>query len=154
VEAELEELALEQLRGFVGQPPPAEVGMDGEIAQVGDPRAPVGELETHRAGRTPSSVLLDLGDEPPELLRLARRPLDLLQHALAVAGPRAGEIGLDLLVGRQLDQEVDVLGLGAAQPNRAAHGAGVAGAGSRRGSRNAPDPSATPPRISAMPTSS
>jgi hypothetical protein len=71
VEAELEEqIPLKQLRRVVGEAAAAEVRMDGEVSEVGDPRAPVGELEAHRAGAAPLAVILDLDDETPELFRL------------------------------------------------------------------------------------
>src|SRR5204863_8930684 len=120
------------------------------------PRAAVGELEAHRAGATPLTVFLDLDDEASELVRLRLGALDLLQQPVALARARAREVGLDVLMGRQLDEEVDVVRSGPAQSHSVTldDAQGVAGAGSRRGIRTAPEPNATPPRISAMPTSS
>jgi len=136
----------------------AEVRMDREVSEVGDPRAPVGELEAHRAGAAPLAVILYLDDETTELVGLRLGALDLLQQPVELARARAREVGLDVLVGRQLDEEVDVIRSGPAQPQSVtlddAQGEGVAAAGSRRGIRTAPEPNATPPRISAMPTSS
>ena len=62
-------MALEETRRFVRELAPAEVGMDGEAAEVGDPVALVREVEAHRAGAAPLSVLLDLDHEAAGLLR-------------------------------------------------------------------------------------
>src|SRR5262249_57578474 len=135
----------------------AEAGMDRQVAEVRDPGAAVRELEAERPGGPPLPVVLDLDHEAPELAGLALRPVDLLQHRGTIAWSHRGQIGLDVLVGRQLEQEVDVGRLRtpkseAVAPN--SQGAGVAGAAARRGRRTAPDPSATPPRISTIPASS
>src|SRR5256714_398353 len=152
VQVELEQqVALKVLRRLVGKTAATKVRMDREISEVRNPRAAVNELEAHRAGASPMAVLLDLDHEATECVWLPLRTLDLLQQRRPVARPRRGKVRLDVLVRRQLDEEVDVGRLRAAQPEPVAlddaHGAGVAAAGSR-------DPNATPPRISTMPISS
>jgi hypothetical protein len=133
VETELEEqVALEQLRRFVRESTPAKVRMDGEIAEVRDPRAAVGELEAQRAGAAPFTVL-DLDDEASELVRLRLGALDFSKQSVALARARAREVGLDVLVRRQLDEEADIVRVGSTESDplalNDAHGAGVAGAG-------------------------
>src|SRR6266511_1636835 len=151
-----EEVALEEARRPVREPPAAEVGVDRQRAEVRDPAATVGDLEAHRAGAPPFALLLHLDQEAPELLRLRLRAVDLLQEPLSVARPDHGEEGLDLLVAHQLDQEVEVAGLGSPEPEPALVDHCGAGAGSRRrdAARTIPEPSATPARISTRPTSS
>jgi hypothetical protein len=71
VEVEVDEqVALEEARRFVRELAAAIVGVDGEPAKVRDPVALVREVEGHRAGAAPRSVLLDLDHEPSGLLRL------------------------------------------------------------------------------------
>src|SRR5439155_7418586 len=149
VEAELEDqVPLEELRRPVGQPPAAKVGMHRERAQVGDPAAPVCDLEAHQARR----LAVDLDHEAAELVGLAAGALDLGLQTFAVARPDDGQVRLDIVMRHQLEQEVDVARLGPAKRDLA-HGDGAA-TGSRRVKPTAPDPSATPPRISTMPASS
>ena len=92
--------------------------MDSEPAEVGDP-APLAEcLELHQAGG--STVGLD--HEHAGGSRLALRPLDPGEHVRALAAPVHGEEGLDLLVGQQAGDEVDIGALGAAEPDADAFG--------------------------------
>ena len=132
--------------------------MNRQVAEICDPRAAVRELEAHQPGAPPLSVVLDLDHEAAELTGLLLRPLDLFEEAAAVARTRARQVRLNVFVRHELGDEVDVLRLYAPQPEAVAlddaHGAGVAVAASRRGSRTAPDPSATPPRIRIIPASS
>jgi len=159
VEAEVEEqVALEQSRRFVGEPPAAEIGMYRKIREVRDPRAAVRDLEAQRAGGMPVSLPLDLDQEAAELIGLVLRALDLRKQPFTVTRPNDGEVRLHVLVGRQFENEVDVARVRPAEPQAFAlddaQGDGVAGAGARRGSRTAPEPSATPPRISTIPANS
>src|SRR5437764_2901871 len=147
VVAEVEEVALEEPRRLVGKAPAAEARVHRERPEVRDPAALVGDLQAHQACRF--SIQLD--HEAAELLRLSLRALDLFQQTRAVARANRGQVRLDVLVGHELEQEVDVSRLGA--PDRDVHGDGAA-TGSRRGNLTAPDPSATPPRINVIPASS
>src|SRR6185312_11986026 len=148
VKAELvDQVLLEEARRLVGEPPAAEVGMHRQGAEVRDPAPRVRDLEAHQAGR----LAVGLDHEAAELLRLGLRALDLLEQPVAVARPHDRHERVDVLVRHQLEQEVDVARLGSPQGH--VHGEGAA-TGSRRWRRTAPDPSATPPRISAIPASS
>src|SRR6266542_1474333 len=120
-----EEVALEEARRPVREPPATEVGVDRQ-------RAAVGEVEAHQPRTVPVAAVLDLDHEAAELLRLRLGALDLGREALAVARPDHREVGLDLLVAHQLDQEVEIGGLGPAEPESPLLDHCGAGAGSRR----------------------
>ena len=79
------------------------------------------------------------------------RALDLCEQPVAVARTDHGHVRVDVFVGHQVEQEVDVARLG--PTDRDVHGEGAA-TGARRAKRTAPEPSATPPRIRAIPASS
>src|SRR6266536_1052917 len=121
-----EEVALEEARRPVREPPATEVGVDRQRAEVRDPAAAVGEVEAHQPRTVPVAAVLDLDHEAAELLRLRL-------------------VGLDLLVAHQLDQEVEIGGLGPAEPESPLLDHCGAGAGSRRrdAARTIPEPSAT-----------
>src|SRR5512132_817611 len=147
-------MALEEARSFVGQLAPAVVRVDGEAAEVGDPVALVREVEAHRAGAAPLAVFLDLDHEAADLLRLGERALDLIAHICGFARAPDAEERLDVVVGGELSQEVDVVEGRSAEPepvteDDVAHG--DAGTGARRGSLIRPDPSAVPVRIRTSP---
>ena len=69
----LEQVPLELPRRLVGDVPAAEVRMDGEATEPGDPASAVLDLEAHDAGALP----VDLDEEPAEGQRLPPRALDL-----------------------------------------------------------------------------
>ena len=119
--------------------------MDREPAEPRDPAAPVADLERHRA----CAQAVDLDHEEAVFLRLALRALDQPQHAVAVALAARRQERLDLVVVEELDEEVDVVGR--RPPNQGADS--TAAAVCRRSGRQTPEPSATPPRISASPAS-
>src|SRR5581483_1936751 len=146
MEAELlEEVALELARSLVPHSPPAEVRVHRQAAEPGDPGALVADLERHRPGRP----AVELDDEQAVLLGLALRALDRGEDAVAVALAPRRQVRLDLLVVQELDEEVDVARLCPPQPQ----GTGSTAGSRRRTGRHAPEPSATPPRISASPPS-
>ena len=103
------------------------------------------QLEVHRPGRLAGHVdheqAVDVG--------LALRPLDEACDAFGVAWAHGREVRLHLLVGEQLDQEIDVVF--ARATDRDAHPGTVTAA--RRRSRRTPEASATPSRIRARPAS-
>ena len=78
--------------------------MDREPAELGDPAALVLDAEAHHAGR----LAVDLDHEAAEVLRLALRARDLLEQLLARGRTAGGQVRVDVLVRRQLDEEVDV----------------------------------------------
>src|SRR5206468_831628 len=120
----------------------------GERAEVRDAAAAVRDFEPHQAGGLP----VDLDHEAAELLRAGLRALDLSGEPFLVARPDDGQVLHDVVAVHQLEQKVEVAGLRAAEGDFA-HGEGAA-TGSRRGNRTAPEPNATPPRISTIPASS
>src|SRR5919201_1665400 len=116
--------------------------MDGKASEVGDPTPPVGNVEAHHAGGSPVAVDLDLDHEAAAFPWLRLRELDLLEQRLAVARPHGCEIGLDLLVRGQLEQEVDVVGARAPQAKAVAGdrlGHGAVATAARRGRRSTPE---------------
>ena len=119
--------------------------MHREAAEVGDATSPVRDLEPHRA----RALAVDLDHEAAELPRLGERALDLGSDAVAVADPDGGEERLDLVVGEELDEEVEIRELGA--PDLDVQGACAAAGCHRREGRSIPEPSATPSRTSASP---
>ena len=144
MEAELEEqVALEEPRRLVREPLPPELRVDREPAELSDATAAVRGLELHR----PRGLAVRLDHEQPVVGRLSLRALDLREDGVVIHRPQGGEVRLHLLVGQELDEEIGVRGLGAAQP----HGAGSTAG--RRSGRQAPEPSATPARISTRPAS-
>src|SRR5215211_1070655 len=146
VVAEVEQqVALELTRGLVGDPAAAEVGVDGKAAEVRDSAAPVCHLEAHRTG----ALAVDLDHEPPEILELGERALDLGSNAVGVAHANGRQERLDFLMREQLDQEIEVRELGAS--NLDAQGACAAAGWRRREGLSIPEPSATPSRTSASP---
>src|SRR5205085_11787263 len=76
--------------------------------------------------------------------RLGRRALDFLQQLLGRPRPPGAQERLDVVVVRELDEEVEVARLGSPDRRRAGHGRRLA-------RRTAPVPSATPPSTSASP---
>ena len=143
MEAELaDQVVLQQAGGVVGEPAAAEAGMHGEPAHVRDPAAAVAELPAHRAG----GLAVELDDEETAALRLLG---DLLGDPVPVVGAGSGEEGAHVLVGVELDQELEVALAGGADRD----GHGRTGTAVPRRSLTAPDASATPPRISARPPS-
>ena len=139
----VDQVALEEAGGGVGEPAAAEGRVDGEAADVDDRAAPVRQLPYHRARPLP----VELDDH-----HAARVPilLDLGGDAVAVVGAGRGEERAHVLVRVELDEEVDVVGAG--RPDRDGHERAVA-ASRRRGRRTPPEASATPARISASPPS-
>ena len=83
----------------------SEVGVDGEAAEVGDAASRVRALEAHRAG----SLAVDLDDEDAEGLGLGLRALDLGEERRRDLRADGREERLDVLVGDELDEEVDVV---------------------------------------------
>src|SRR5690349_12589997 len=142
MEAQLaQQEALEQLRRLDADPPLAESGMHGEAAGGRDPVLLAHPLEGDAAG----ALAVDLDHEPPELLGRTREVGECgaarVGHAVAEEAPR-------VVVVDELDEEVDVVSRRAAERDH-----GVCAIGVLPGSRSAPEPSATPPRIVASPTS-
>ena len=128
-----------------------EIRVHGESTEMRDPAPAVLHLEFHASGESPSLPVVDLDHKPPVVVRLSQRPLDLRGDGVALTGASAGEVRIDVPVVRELDEEVDVLGLRAADAD--AHRPGST-AGARALGRKRPDPSATPSRISARPPAS
>src|SRR5207248_1884545 len=135
---------------LVGEPAAAEVGMDREAAEARDPAAAVLDVELHAPGEAPPVAVCDLDHEAAEVLRLGKRALDLRGDRLVVARAASGEERLDVVVVRELDEEVDVLG--PRPPDAQAHRPGSTAA--RGAGRRSPEPTATPSRISARPPAS
>ena len=148
VEAKVvEEVPLKDARGRVGDAPTAKVRMNGKAAEIRDaiPAAPA--REAHRA----RTLAVDLDHEQAEELRLRRGALDVGEDAVTVVRPRRGEIRLDLLMGDELDDEVEVVGVRAPDVDRQT---GSSSGLARRAEDNTrPDPSATPSRIKPRPAS-
>ena len=145
MEPELEDqVPLEQARRVVGEPAAAEVGVDRERAEVRDPVALARELVPHGARALP----VDADDEPAEPLRLRPRPLDLRGDVLARSRPVRAQEGLDVRMRGELDEEVDIVGIGPPQLDHAGWAAA-----DRRGRRSAPEPVTIPSRIRASPAS-
>jgi hypothetical protein len=108
--------------------------MDGQPAKRRDAAALVLDAEAH----DPCALAVDLDHEAAELLRLTLRPFDLREQLLARRRPPRGEIWVHLVVRRQLDEEVDVVGC--RPPDRDAHRFQTVpgtGATMRRGFRSA-----------------
>ncbi len=143
----VEEEPLQLPRGLVGGAAATEGRVDRQTSEPGDAAADVRALVPHRAG----ALAVDLHDHAAERLRLVLGALDLGRERLTVRVTARSEERVDLLVGQELDEEVEVVAGGPADRDR--HGLGVTGSvsGARRGSRSAPEPTATPPRISASP---
>src|SRR6266511_107076 len=149
-------MALEGPRSVVGEVASTEVGVNGEAPEVRDPAAAVEDVEAQHTRAVPAPSLLDLDHKTPAVFRLSARPLDLVEQRIAVARANGGQVGIDVVVGRELEQEVDIVRSCPAQAeavarDRLAHGA-VATAAPRRGMRSTPEPKAVPVRISASPT--
>ena len=141
-----DQVVLQKACGVVGESAAAEVGMDGEAAQLRDAAALVRDGEAHDA----CASAVELDDEASEVLRLALGALDLLEQLVARRGSSRGEERVDIVVARQRDEELDVVGSSA--PDRHVHGrAGSTASGGALG-RSSPEPSATPARISTRPT--
>ncbi len=148
-----EEVPVEHPRRLVGQTLSPELRVHCEPIQMRDPAAAVLHLERHAPGELPARprAVVDLDHEASIVVRLARRLLDRGRDRLPIPRPPAGEVRLDLLVVRELDEEVDVLGPGAADAD--AHRPGSTAA-ARAFDRTNPEPSATPSRISPSPPAS
>ena len=144
-----DQVPLDQLRRRVSQPPAAEVRVNGKPLEERDAAPAVADLESERPRRAPLATFFDLDQEAAELLRLRKRAVDLVQEISATAGRRSGEKRLDLLVRQQLDEEVDILPLRAAQPDAVTLDHGAVLRAARRRMMTLPEPSATPDRIRA-----
>ena len=142
----VEEMALEETCPLVGHPPTAEVRMDGEPAQVGDPVPTAAAREAHR----PRQVAVDLDHEQAVDVRLGLVPLDVGRQRVTVVRPARGEKRLHILVRDEVDEEVEVVGPSAADRD---HYAGSSlGAARRRTVNRSPEPRAIPTRISPSPS--
>ena len=143
VEATLaDQVMLEQARGVVGEPAATEAGMDRDASDVRDPAADVRPPPEQRA----RTLSVELDHEQPALLGIA---FEVLGDAVPLVPAGGGEKRAHVVVGVEVGEEVEVIGLGGSKRD----GHGRAGAVARRGNRTAPDASATPPRISASPAS-
>ena len=117
MEAEVvEQMALEEPRGRVGDLAAAEVRMHGEAAEVRDPAADVAALEAHR----PGPLAVDLDDEDAERVGLGVRAVDLGEELLESLRAHRGEERLDVLVRHELGEEVGVVR--SRSPDRDVHG--------------------------------
>src|SRR5215210_3905896 len=88
VEVEIDEqVALEEPRRLVRQPPSAEVGMDREAAEVRDPASAVRQGELHHPRLRPALGLRHLDDEEAELARFGGGGADLLEDGVRVTRP-------------------------------------------------------------------
>src|SRR5207244_11023379 len=106
--------------------------------------------ESERACTPPFAVLVvDLDHEAAELLPGGLRAVDLVQEVTPVTNRGGGQEGLDLLVGEQVREEVDVLPVRPAQPDSVGLDHRAVSRASRRLSATTPEPSATPSRIRA-----
>src|SRR5207302_996420 len=137
------QMLLEASRSVICDPAAAERRVHSEALEVRNPRTAVRELEAEPAGTLP----IDLDHEPAVVVRLALRARHFLGDSVRVLGRDRAEERLYVLVGDQLDEEIDVVRARAADRDR--HG--VWAAGTRRGRRRSPDPSPMPSRISAIP---
>jgi hypothetical protein len=84
--------------------------MDREPAEVGDSAPLVRAREAHRS----RALAVDLDDEEAERGRVRIGSRDLGPDLLVTLGPDGREEGLDVGVGDELDEEVDVVVSGAA----------------------------------------
>src|SRR5262249_38944813 len=134
---------------------PTVVGVHRETTEVCDAVALVREVERHRAGAPPVAVLLDLDHEAAGLLGLGERALDLLAHGVRVTCAPAAEERFDVVVTRELGEEVGVTEPRAAEPEAVAaelaHRA-VTTAVRRLGKRRTPEAIGVPVRIRTRPT--
>src|ERR687897_644824 len=149
VEPELEDqVPLQEPCGVVGDAPAAEVRVDGDAAELRDPATSILLREAHHA----RALAVDLDHEPPVLVGLALRALDLFEDLLPCRRATGREERVDVVVRRQLDEEVDVVGPGT--PDRDTHvRAGSTASGARAG-RSTPEPSAAPAAAASQPGSS
>src|SRR5207249_2164706 len=92
----------------------AEARVHGEPAELRDPAALVRALEAERAGR----FAVDLDHEASERVGLPLGALDLGGHRVAAEVVPAGQEGPHVRLGVQLDEEVDVVRAGPADPHR------------------------------------
>jgi hypothetical protein len=100
VVAELvDQVALQEPRGFVRDPPAAEARVDGEAADLRDPAALVDPFVPERAG----ALAVRLDHEPSEGDRVDGHPLELGRDLGATPAAAACEEGLDVVVVQQLD---------------------------------------------------
>jgi hypothetical protein len=104
-----EQVALEKPRGSVGEPAAAKGRVNSEAAEVRDAAPPVRDVEAEHAGGAPAPLVVDLDHESPALAGAFLRAPDFREQALAVSRSNGGEVRLDVLVGEQLHEEVDVL---------------------------------------------
>src|SRR3954451_8706608 len=106
VEAKLvEEIPHEQARSRVRDATAPERRGDGERLEVHD-AVHLAQLAVAERAR---ALTVELGDHPSEALRLALRALDVRKHLGAATCPLATEERLDVLVGVEGDEPVDVL---------------------------------------------
>ena len=153
VEAELEdEMAREDARGRVGEAASAKRRVDHEAVEMSDAAAPVRDRERHRARPLP----VHLDHEAAVMLGLLLRPLELGAKVVGRVRRHRGQEGLHLGMRGEGDKEVDVVDSCPPEPeslsSQLAHGRGVAGTASRRATRKTPEPSATPARMRARPS--
>ena len=146
VEAELEDQeALEEARGLVGDPAPAEPRVDREPAETRDPASFVRSLPGAHARR----LTVDFDQHHAARAGLFLEALEIGEDVCAVVAPGRRQPGAYVAVGVELDDEVEVGARRAA--DRHAHVR--TGSAARRGRRSVPEASATPARISAPPSS-
>src|SRR5262249_56516617 len=136
-----EQQALELLRRLETDAAPAKLRHDRKAPGLGDPVALVHAMERNRAGVR----AVNLDDEPTERVGLTRGVLDLLEDRVARLPGAPAEERARLLVRDEAEQEVGVLGTRATERHR--HGAGTTSR--RRRTCQTPEPSPTPPRMSA-----
>jgi hypothetical protein len=147
VVAELEdEMSLKEAGGGVGEAATAKTRVDREAAEARDAAARVAARERERSG----ALAVDLDDEAALRLRILVLSRELFGNRLPVEPLARGEERTHVVVREDVEQEVEVVRRRAPQRD-VAHGSWIAGA--RRASRTAPEPSATPARISASPPS-
>ena len=151
----------EELRRRGRESPPAVGGGEHDRVQEGDPAAAVGNVE----GQHPGELALDLEHEPAVQLGLLLRAANLLLQLVALSRRDGRHERLHLLVAGKSRHEPHVGRRRAAKAEgppleRGAHAGGHAGSISgsawrrrrRRRRPSAPDPSATPARISTSPS--
>src|SRR5262249_43912924 len=106
VEPEVEDqVTLEVAGRHVRHPLPAEVGVNRKPTEVRDPAADVRALEPHG----PGALAVDLDDEDTESVRFGLGTFDLGADLVLAVRADCREERLDLVVGHEADEEVDVV---------------------------------------------